>query len=127
MARGAFAQIVQESLAKRSVTVHWRREKCFGPSGAKWDAMIAHTMNKHPRASWIVDQLIEIRKVERQVSKALVRADVGRVTQLRFRLAELNRWLDELDRALERPASHQPATNSMRRSLYSRVSCATRA
>ena len=48
-----------------------------------------------------MDQLIGIRDLEQQLIVAMDSADEGCSIQLRFRVAELDLWLDMLDRALD--------------------------
>jgi hypothetical protein len=55
----------------------------------------------HAGCTWIVDQLIAIREFEEKIIAAFQGADQRCSMQLRFRLAELNRWIDKLDRAVE--------------------------
>jgi hypothetical protein len=55
----------------------------------------------HAGCTWIVDQLIAIRELEEKMIAAFQGADQRCSMQLRFRLAELNRWIDKLDRAVE--------------------------
>lgn len=60
-------------------------------------------MENHPHAgcAWIVDQLIAIREMEQKLVAAFEAGDEQGKIRLHLRLAELNRWLDKLDRALE--------------------------
>ena len=54
----------------------------------------------HAGCSWIVDQLIGIRDMEQQLVASFASGDT-RSAQLRFRVAELDRWVDILDRSLD--------------------------
>jgi hypothetical protein len=60
--------------------------------------------------SWIVDQLIGIRELERQLVTALASGDQP-CMQLRSRVGELDRWVDILDRA---PDASAPAADQDR-------------
>jgi hypothetical protein len=57
--------------------------------------------HSHAGCAWIVDQLIAIREMEQKLVAALEAGDQKGKMRLHFRLAELNRWLDKLDQALE--------------------------
>jgi hypothetical protein len=62
--------------------------------------MSASERCSHAGCSWIVDQLIAIRDLEHQLAAAFASGDTRRAL-LRFRVAELERWVDMLDRALD--------------------------
>ncbi len=61
----------------------------------------------HKGCAWIVDQLIAIRELEQKLIAAFEARDflpmpeANGISGFRFRLAELNRWLDKLDEALD--------------------------
>jgi hypothetical protein len=55
----------------------------------------------HVGCSWVVDQLIGIRDLEQKLTAALTAGDPRGCMQLHFGVAELNRWLDRLDLALD--------------------------
>jgi hypothetical protein len=65
----------------------------------------------HAGCSWIVDQLIGIRELEQRLTVALACGDQHCSVWLRSRLAELDRWVDTLDRALDTSA---PASDNDR-------------
>jgi hypothetical protein len=69
-------------------------------SGRRMKRMSTSERCSHAGCSWIVDQLIAIRDLENQLVAAVVSGDT-RNTLLRFRVAELDRWVDMLDRALD--------------------------
>ncbi len=55
----------------------------------------------HAGCAAIVDQLIRIREFEEKLVATFEGADQRCIASLRFRIAELNRWVDKLDRALD--------------------------
>jgi hypothetical protein len=57
--------------------------------------------HSHIGCSWIVDQLIGIRDLEQRLIAAFAAGDQRCGEQLRFGVAELNRWLDRLEQALD--------------------------
>ena len=71
----------------------------------RWEGYVEH--GSHKGCARIIDQLIAIRELERKLVAAFEARDylpmpgINGVSGFRFRLAELNRWLDKLDRALD--------------------------
>jgi hypothetical protein len=68
----------------------------------------------HAGCSWIVDQLIGIRDLEQQLIAALASRDQTS-RQLRSRLAELDRWVEMLDHALDASSSAAEQDRVVRR------------
>ena len=68
--------------------------------------------NSHTIYAWIVDQLIGIRNLEQELSEALADRKGRCGVDLHTKIAELNLWVDVLDRVLNNSitAANSPRT-----------------
>ena len=55
----------------------------------------------HFGCAWIVDKLIAVRELEEKLVAAFETGNGHGEARLRWRLAELNQWLDQLDQVLD--------------------------
>lgn len=64
--------------------------------------------NSAVNGSWIVNQLIGIRNLERELHDALSNRDKACDVCLRSKVAQLKSWVNLLDQALEQSAARPP-------------------
>ena len=70
--------------------------------------------NSHQTYAWIVDQLIGIRNLERELSEALADRKGRCGAELYFKIAALNLWADVLDRVLDNSTTAADSSRAVR-------------